>query len=298
MPPPLGSSPGGDVIITGGGLVGLASAAALAGRGADVTLLAGRREGEASGAAAGMLAPGMERAESGKIAHAFALAARELYPSYVEALAEITGIRVPLNRAGILELVIDEADADARRANVLGEASGGREWIDGAALRAAEPALASSAGAVFYPLDGAVDNVTLLRSLRALASSSSAITVVEDQAAALDLEGAQPAVRLPSGDYLRAPTLVLAAGAWSPLLPGLPRPVPVEPVRGQAISISGAALHHVVYGPRGYLVPRAPSVSVVGATMEHVGFDTSITAECGPMLAAAAAEIADRKSVV
>lgn len=283
---------GSDVIIIGGGLVGLATAAALGERGANVTLVESHRKGMASSAAAGMLAPAMERAKAGKAAHAFALAARDLYPSYLAALAEVTGIHVPLNREGVLELVFDEGEADARRRHMQQESDGGAQWLDRGQLGSVEPALAPAAGAVLYPRDGSVDNVTLLRALSSLVDASPTVRVIDDSAESVELNGQRAAVLLQSLGRVEAVTLVLAAGAWSPLLQGLPRPLPVEPVRGQAIALSSSPLRHVIYGPRGYVVPRGDSLSVVGATMEHVGFDVSVTAETGPRLAAAATEIA------
>lgn len=283
---------GADVVIIGGGLVGLATAAALGERGAKVTILEDGRKGMASAAAAGMLAPAMERASAGNAAHAFALAARDLYPSYLDALAEVTGIRVPLNRDGVLELVVDEGDAESRRQAVERDGNGEAEWLDGSRLRKLEPELAPIAGAVLYPLDGAVDNVVLVRALAALVAESPSVEVVDDCARALHLDGERAAVTLGSGARCEGSALVLAAGAWAPLLVGLPRPIPVEPVRGQAISLSGSPIRHVTYGPHGYIVPREGSRSVVGATMEHVGFDTGVTTEAAPRLAAAAREIA------
>lgn len=282
----------GEVLIIGGGLVGLATAAALGERGANVTLVDGHRKGVASTAAAGMLAPAMERASAGSAAHAFALAARDLYPSYLDALAEVTGIRVPLNRSGVLELVVDEGEADSRRREIERKPDGGAQWIDRAQLSTLEPALAPVAGAVLYPRDGAVDNVALVHALSALVAASPTVRVVEDSAEAVELNGQRAVVALRSGGRYETTTLVLAAGAWSPLLQGLPRTIPVEPVRGQAISLSAAPLRHVIYGPHGYVVPREGSRSVVGATMEHVGFDVGVTAETAPRLAAAAREIA------
>ena len=279
-------------MIIGGGLVGLATAAALGERGANVTVLDSRRKGVASTAAAGMLAPTMERASAGSAAHAFALAARDLYPSYLDALAEVSGLRVPLNREGVLELVVDDDEADARRQEIDREDDGGAQWIDRARLGDVEPALAPVAGAVLYPRDGSVDNVLLVRALSALVDASPTVTVVEDSAEAVELNGQRAVVRLRSGGRCEGFTLVLAAGAWSPLLQGLPRPIPVEPVRGQAISLAAAPLRHVIYGPHGYVVPREGSRSVIGATMEHVGFDAGVTAETAPRLAAAASEIA------
>ncbi|HET7622379.1 MAG TPA: glycine oxidase ThiO [Gemmatimonadaceae bacterium] len=283
---------GADVVIIGGGLVGLATAAALGERGANVILVEDRRKGMASTAAAGMLAPAMERGAAGSAAHAFALAARDLYPSYLDALAEVTGIRVPLNHEGVLQLIVDENDADARSREIESGADAGSEWLDSEQLRSLEPELAPIPGAVLYPRDGSVDNVVLVRALEALVAASPSVSVIDGCAKALELDGQHTGVVLASGARLESPTVVLAAGAWSPLLDGLPRTIPVEPVRGQAISLSSAPLRHVTYGSHGYIVPRQGSRSVVGATMEHVGFDTGVTAETATRLATAASEIA------
>ncbi len=281
------------MVIVGGGLVGLATAAALGERGANVTILDDGRKGMASTAAAGMLAPTMERASAGKAAHAFALAARDLYPSYLGALVEVTGMHVPLNREGVLELVVDEAEAERHRRALEVDADGGGEWLGPRQLLSLEPGLAPAvAGAVLYTNDGAVDNVLLVRALKALVAASPSVRVMADCARSLDLDGERAAVVLGSGGRLESSVLVLAAGAWSPLLDGLPRAIPVEPVRGQAISLSAAPVRHVTYGPHGYIVPRDGSRTVVGATMEHVGFDTGVTAETATRLAAVASEMA------
>src|ERR1700720_211278 len=96
----------GEVIVVGGGLIGLVIAAELAEREMSVTLIGERRPGEASPAAAGMLAPSVERA-SGP-ANDFGIAARDRYPSYVDFLADRVGVRVPLNRLGILQVALSE----------------------------------------------------------------------------------------------------------------------------------------------------------------------------------------------
>lgn len=265
---------GGDVIIVGGGLVGLATGAALAARGAEVTIVADHNAGEASRAAAGMLAPSVERSEGA--AHTFALAARDLYPSYVEALAEVTGTLVPLNRHGILELMFDETLADARRDEVV--ALGGR-WLSAQDLSALEPAMAPTLGAFHFPDDGAVDNVVLLRVLREMVEASSTVSIIHDRVTSIDLEDERPWVVLGSGRTMIGSKVVIAAGAWSPAIEGLPRPLPVEPVRGQLMSFGSAPIRHVTYAGDGYVVPRGGSHCVVGSTMEHVGFASGTTPE-------------------
>jgi glycine oxidase len=73
--------------------------------------------------------------------------------------------------------------------------------------------------------------------------------------------------------------MVLATGAWARAMDGLPRSLPVEPVRGQMMSVVSKALRHVVYGGHGYVVPRADGRTLIGATVERVGFDAAFTDE-------------------
>jgi glycine oxidase len=215
-----------DVVVIGGGLIGLASTAALVARRARVALIAERRAGEASPAAAGMLAPGVERATGP--AHDFAVAGRDFYPDYVAMVAAETGICVPLNRNGILELVPHDGTAVMRRA----EMPSGAEWVPRESLRALEPELADMAGAVLHPDDGAVDNVLLLQALWHLAGMSGDVTVLEERAEAVEVDAARAAVRTSSGQLITCESVVLAPGAWVSQLSGLPRTLPVRPVRG------------------------------------------------------------------
>ena len=130
-----------DVAVVGAGLVGLASALALAERGLAVLLLADVRAGEASPAAGGILAPSVDPVEG--FAHDFAVAARDRYPRYVASLAEHTGIEVPLHQHGVLHLAETEADA----VELSGQRhQGGGEWVDAAALADLEPSLVALPG--------------------------------------------------------------------------------------------------------------------------------------------------------
>jgi len=79
-------------------------------------------------------------------------------------------------------------------------------------------------------------------------------------------------------------SLVIATGAWAGQLDGLPRPLPVRPVRGQLLMLEGALTRHVIYGGGGYIVPRRgpqgaipPERTVIGATMEEAGFVNETT---------------------
>jgi len=267
-----------DVVVLGGGLIGLAVAAKAAELGASVLLVGQQRFGEASPAGAGMLAPGAESDElPNDPVRNFAVAGRDLYPSFLAALHEETGVDVPFDRRGILELVPDGEPIHRPR---------GSEWIDAHTLRELEPEVGTFAGALLHSHDGAVDNVALLGALQRRAESRPSITRVRANARSVDASVARPRVVLDNGDLIEGRTLVVATGAWAAQLEGLPRSLPVRPVRGQLIMLEGAFARHVIYGGGGYLVPRrypgAPAPLerlIVGATMEETGFVNETTPE-------------------
>jgi glycine oxidase len=267
-----------DVLVLGAGLVGLAVAAEASARGASVLLVGETRFGEASPAGAGMLAPGAESAElPNDPVRNFAVAGRDLYPAFLDALRDETGIDVPFDRRGILELV--EGGEPALRPP-------GSEWIDAQALRELEPGLRSFAGAVRHPRDGSVDNVVLHAALQRRAASRRSITVVRAAARSVNVALARPRAVLDDRDVVEGGSLVVATGAWASQLEGLPRPIPVRPVRGQLLMLDGALARHVIYGGGGYIVPRhgpygsAPRErTIIGATMEETGFVNETTPE-------------------
>jgi len=263
-----------DVVVIGAGLVGLAATLAIADRGLRVLLVNDTRRGEASPAAAGMLAPTVEPATAGP-AHDFALAARERYPGYLAALRERTGVDVPLNRLGIIRLALDDAEAS----EIRGSLPEGVRWLTSGEVAALEPALASAAGAAFHPDDGAVNNLVLMRALKHAVGHHERVQVIGDAVTEISFDsgGARAATR--DERTLVAPTMVLASGAWSGAIDGLPRALPIEPVRGQMMSVVSKALRHVVYGGHGYVVPRADGRTLIGATVERVGFDAAFTEE-------------------
>ncbi len=269
-----------DVLVVGAGVVGLACAAALAAR-ARVCLIGEHRPGEASRAAGGILAPSIElpRSTVASPAHMFALAARDRYPEYLAELCERSGREVALNRLGVLDVALDETGAATLRAAHQG--AGYARWLDAPALREIEPALGHAAGALLYPRDSAVDTDALLAALVAALDTEPRVarvdatvqelTFVRDHVTCVDTRGTRYTAR----------QLVLAAGAWAPRIAGLPRALPIEPVRGQIVAFGPVAgtspLRRVVYGHDRYLVPRPDGRTLAGSTMEHVGFDPSTT---------------------
>jgi glycine/D-amino acid oxidase-like deaminating enzyme len=268
-----------DTLIVGDGVIGLAIAVAIARAGGSCRILGRTAPGAASAASAGLLAPSMGSADPAF--RSFMIASRDLYPAWVHWLAERTGIEVTLNRRGIIELGASTKPNGAGPARV--------ELLDAAALQALEPAIVPT-DASLHPTDGYVDNVRLLAALQEAVRCQWSIEVVEGRASRIEPAIDGCTVTTEDGRTQRAPTVVLAAGAWSALIVGAPRPIPIEPVRGQMLQLAGAPLSHAVSAPDAYLVPRGNS-TLVGSTLERVGFDSSTTSAALEHLRAAACAV-------
>ncbi|MEO5568057.1 MAG: FAD-dependent oxidoreductase, partial [Gemmatimonadaceae bacterium] len=287
-----------DVIVIGAGLIGLAAAAALATEGLKVLLLGEPRPGEASLAAAGLLAPSVEEVHA---ARPFAIASRDRYPSYLEWIQEHTGVHVPLNRKGVLEVALSDTDAQLLHASrddagetlaygrhdVAGES--GSQWLDQESLTKLEPSMRHARGALLHELDGAVDNVALHGALQRLVAYDARIWVEQTSVTAID--SVRRGVQTSDGARFSASSVVIAAGAWTSRLLGLPRSLPIEPVRGQMMAMHVSALERPVFGAGIYLVPRPSGITLVGSTMERVGFDPTTTSEVLDMLQGAAGRL-------
>ena len=273
-----------DALVAGAGLIGLACAVAAADRGLSVLLIGESLPGESSPAGAGLLAPSIER-EEGHVSD-FGAAARDRYPAYIDWLRDRTGFDVPINRDGIIQLAVSEAGVRGLQRGMPAQA----EWLDARELGKLEPALGHGLGAVLHALDGWVDNVRLLEALRAVADAHPRMTVVNDRVSAIELSREVRATTR-NGRTLTGGQLVLAAGAWSATVAGLPRRIPVEPVRGQMVAYRGSPLTRAVYGPTGYAVPRTDGETLIGATAERVGFDPVVTTDGIARLTRTAAEI-------
>lgn len=259
-----------DLVVLGGGIAGLTTALAAAHHGLRVTVIDQPRPGAASRASAGMLAPSVEGLPASVMPAA--IAARDFYPRFLQRLRDRTEVDVSLDRRGVLELASSEADlarlserhpAPARR-------------LGAAELAALEPAFAPFAGALLHPDDGAVDNVVLMRALDVAVARQPLVTRVTDEVASFGARGNLPAFLSRGGTRYASRRLLVAGGAWAGTLPGLPRRLPVRPVRGQLLRLEGLPIRHVTYGGGGYLVPRQSTV-LVGATTEEVGFSAVTT---------------------
>jgi glycine oxidase len=267
-----------DVVVIGDGIVGLSTALELGRRGARCVVLGAHRPGNASFAAAGLLAPSIGQLPP--FAQSFFDASLALYPRLLSSLAEFDG-GLALVR-GLLVL-----------SDMAGHAlpPGLGERISRERVGELEPHIPAPQGATLFADDGAVDNVRLMRALRlAVEHQKNVELVAESPASRVELGNARVTVGAASGLRIEAPRAILAAGAWSPQIDGLPRPLPIFPVKGQMLSFGVALLGRPVMGNGVYLVPRGAE-TVVGSTSEHAGFDVSTTDETLERLRASAVSV-------
>jgi glycine oxidase len=294
-----------DVAVVGGGVIGLAVAWRARERGLSVLLVERDLVGRgASPVAAGMLAPvsEVEFGASGRGALELALRSAQLWPSFAGELAELTGVAVGLRRSGTLMVARDADEArELERQLAFRESLGLRALRRRASeAREREPALATTVRmALEVPDDHSLDPRSAVRALRA-ACERSGVEIVEHADAAEPLSDSTDerivGVRV-RGDRRRAAQVVLATGAWSGLLDGLPdhARVPVRPVKGQTLRLRDPAgpglLQGAVRCHGVYIVPRDDGRYVLGATVEERGFELEATAGAAYELLRAAHEL-------
>ena len=276
------------VVIVGAGVVGLGIGWRLAGR-AAVTIFDRDKAGAgASHAAAGMLAACCEAEPGEEALVALGRDSQARWPAFASELLRTSGIDVELRAEGtlVLALTADDQAEIVNRLEFQRRLDLPLEWLSAAQTRAREPHLAGKiAGAVFSPQDHQVDNRKLTQALRIAAEATGA--KIHEQRPVKEIvvqSGRARGVLLEDGTIAAADIVVLAAGAWSRGIAGLPpdRRPPVRPVKGQMLALrmdaNAPLLSHVLWAPGAYLVPRRDGRLIVGGTVEEKGFDETITA--------------------
>jgi glycine oxidase len=276
-----------EVVVVGGGIAGSAVALELAGRGAAVNIVDSERPGgAATGASAGMLAPQYESAGRTPLFDLL-LEARSTYEGFVARISRGSGRSIRVRWDGMLVANHTGEEHTAAEAAIRWQRQAGQEaeLVDLAHARRLQPGLAADVESfVWMPAEGQVDSQALARALPdALGAAGLRVISGRRVVAVLSQGGRVTGVRLADGRVLSADAVVVAAGAWSGELDGLPRPLPVRPVRGHLLRFpaGSAPLRRLVatHGGR-YLVPRDDGSILAGSTMDDIGFDRSL-AEAG-----------------
>ena len=288
-----------EVLIIGGGVIGLSIARELHRKGVrQITIVdRGAMGRQASWAAAGMLAPNIETDTHPEF-HRFGIESLELYPRFSEALLEETGIDIELERSGTLFLAFDESEESTLDETFTHQRSRGVnvELLTGSELRELEPAISAAAErGLLYPDDWQVENRLLIAALIKYAELNGIRVVENTEVSSVLTDGTNVIGASTIDGELLADLTIIATGAWTSLIKirNVAIPVDVRPIRGQMISfrVQPQVLRHVVYSTEGYLVPRADGRILVGATVEDVGFENTVTQDGLESLVMAATEI-------
>lgn len=274
------SGPRSDVVIIGAGLAGLSTAFELAKRGAQVHILTSSSCQPAALSAGGMLAPNSE-AVSG-IMLDLCRTSLDMYPSFISDLQSIVP-EIDVRLRSCNNFLLPALDGDP----LPSTSPGARTWsMSAEQARNLEPALGPRVTSVMRCLDdAAVDNRQLIFALRK-ACQRLGVKVQETPIRRIitsSVTSSVDAVQTENGDLVRGAHYLLANGAW---MRNLMPSVPVRPIKGQMLSLTpppsvprSDRLEHVLYGKNVYIIPKEDScVYHVGATVEDVGFSTSITA--------------------
>jgi glycine oxidase len=276
-------------VIIGGGVVGLGVAWRLAQGGARVTVFEKGAAGSgASHAAAGMLAVCAEAEPGERDLVVLGRHSQALWPEFAAELEATTGLAIDLRSEGTLVVAMTAAERARVTHHLAYQQSLALpvEWISAADARQREPLLAPGlVGAVWSPQDHQVDNRKLVAALK-IAVSKAGVCVREHSAVhrLLIKNDRVVGVALDDDSEIYADLVVVAAGAWSRGIEGLPpalRP-PVRPVKGQMIALQmdpqAPSITHVIRAHNVYMVPRRDGRLIVGATTEEKGFDATLTA--------------------
>jgi thiazole synthase len=252
-----------EIIVIGGGVIGLAIAVDLKLRGANVTVISRDVQQAASWAAAGMLAPMAEQ-----IADATMLELCWAYPEWTRKLEDITDTATNYLPCGILAPVVEPTKIEVAKENSI--------WLDSQSIQYYQPGLGKDViGGWWYPEDGQVDNRCLMQCL-ILAAKNLGVEVLEGVTVrAIQPRKGRVTSIFTDGGELEAAKYVLATGSWSSQL----LPIPTRPVKGQMLCLrmphepnQPYPLQKVLFGESIYLVPRQDGRLIIGATVEEVGW--------------------------
>jgi glycine oxidase len=287
-----------DAVVVGAGVIGLSVAFELRRRGAEVVVVeaAAAAATGATNVAAGMLAPVGELDFGEPALLEINLRSAGMYPGFISAVEDLTGLDTDYRRPGGMHVALDRDEAaELKRVLDLQISLGlDSKWLGPGASRELEPGLHPGLnGSVLVEGDGVVDPRALCSALLAALEKlevpvmySAPVSALDPEAAASDRGdgGRVRGVQLSGGRRIPARTVIAAGGAdsgRSAWLPEEDRP-PVRPVKGQVAELRGdpaePVCSRILASERVYLAPRSDGRLIVGATVEEMGYDTTVTA--------------------
>lgn len=268
-----------DILIIGGGAIGLATAIELALQNVQVTVLTRDVQEAATQAAAGMLAPQAEQLAPGPMLE-LCLRSRSLYPEWIQKLEALSGLDAQYWPCSILTPLYEKEQSEQSTSPVLIEGSE-PQWLSQSDIVQRQPGLSDEVmGGWWFPADAQVDNQALAQVLYAAAETVGVTLHTGVSVDSIEHRGDRICHINTSMGSWQAERYLLATGAWS----GELLPIPVQPRKGQMVSVQafhiGAQaqpLRHVLFGTEVYLIPRRNGRILIGATNEAVGFQSHNT---------------------
>ncbi len=288
-----------DILIIGGGVIGLSLARALHKKGfKKITILdKGEIGKESSYAAAGMLAVQAETDRADAF-FGFCNESNKLYPKFAEELFNETSIDIELDKEGTLYLAFNERDETELRERYEWQKKAGLdvEKLSAVETHKLEPFVSPEIrGSLFFPNDWQVENRRLIDALEKYCELNKIEIRENVEINNLLTENGTVIGAETVSEKFYAEKVVLATGAWSSLIKADGFELPeIKPIRGQIIEFQTAKrlFQKVIYSPRGYLVPRIDGRILVGATVEDAGFDKTLSENAAKFLRENAQEIA------
>lgn len=274
------------VIVLGGGVIGLATAFELSKRNYDVTIVEKNTcGGQASGAAAGMLAPFSEIGEDPDDFFQLCIDSLRLFKKWQAEVKDVSTLNFDYIESGSLHAVYHEADILALETRQAWQREFGAETklLIGDDIRSYEPELSDEiVAAIYYPEESHIFSPDYVKALE-VACMKNGVTIKEELIDVTIAEWEERIiVKAKDGSEFTGDRLIVCAGAWSGQLEetfGIR--IPIYPIRGQicAYDMPVERIKHIVFTSQGYVVPKANGTLINGASEDIAGFKTEVTTE-------------------
>ncbi|WP_413380194.1 glycine oxidase ThiO [Alkalihalobacillus sp. 1P02AB] len=275
---------GKEIIVLGGGVIGLSAAFELKKRGFNVTVLEKNKcGGQASGAAAGMLAPLSEIGEDPDDFFKLSLESLRLFADWQNEIKNVSNEDFEYKESGSLHVVYHEADLLALQTRLAWQSQWGvtAELLTAEQVKEKEPELSDEIiAAMYYPEESHVYAPGYVKALEA-ACRQLGVEIYENLGK-VELNEVDKSVLLKSddGQQFEGDELIICSGAWAKELEDFfALSIPIYPIRGQicAYELERERVRHIVYSSQGYVVPKANGTLVNGASEDIAGFQTDVT---------------------